>query len=166
MRLGMQELWARAGGKRNRVHRVNCGKRPTESEVWGRVIDEVNGLGPGIQFIHVCDRGADNFDVFAHLYLKGDSWVIRAVPLKRKLRTADGTVLKLDEILASAFVMDNEVREVPTNIVEVLEVKAPKGSAAIRWVLYTRESVASFNPDYSSVLLRSRGWQVTCWFWC
>jgi len=146
----------------------------------------VNGRGPGIQFIHVCDRGADNFDVFAHLYLKGDSWVIRAAQLKRKLRTADGTELKLDEILAAAtlkgsyqiwvsanknqkarwahvevrstsvtmlrpregataFVMDNEVREVPTNIVEVLEVKAPKGSEALRWVLYTHESVASFN---------------------
>jgi hypothetical protein len=23
-----------------------------------------------------------------------------------------------------------------------------------------------FNPDYSSVLLRSRVWRVTCWFWC
>ena len=186
MGLGMQELWARAPGKRNRVHRVNCRKRPTESEVWGRVIDAVNGRGPGIQFIHVCDRGADNFDVFAHLYLKGDSWVIRAAQLKRKLRTADGTELKLDEILsaatlkgsyqiwvsanknqkarwahvevrstsvtmlrpregATAFVMDNEVREVPTNIVEVLEAKAPKGSEALRWVLYTHESVASFN---------------------
>jgi hypothetical protein len=188
MGLGMQELWARAAGKRKRVNRVNCRKRPTESEVWGRVIDEVDGLGQdiqGIQFIHVCDRGADNFDVFAHLHLKSDSWVIRAAQLKRKLRTADGTVLKLDEILAAAtlkgsyqiwvsankkqearwahvevrstsvmmlrpregataFVMDNEICEVPTNIVEVLEVKAPKGSAALRWVLYTHESVASF----------------------
>lgn len=185
MGLGMQELWARAPGKVKRVHRVKCCKRQTESEVWGRVIDEVIGVGPGIQFIHVCDRGADNFDVFAHLHLKGDSWVIRAAQLKRKLRTADGTVLKLDEILAAAtlkgsyqiwvsankkqkarwahvevrsasvtllrpregatkFVLDNEVREVPTNIVEVREVKAPKGSAALHWVLYTHESVGSF----------------------
>ena len=44
--------------------------------------------GQGIQFIHVCDRGADNFDVFAHLLLKGDSWVIRAAQLKRRLCTA------------------------------------------------------------------------------
>jgi hypothetical protein len=46
--------------------------------------------------------------------------------------------------LHSALVMDHEICEVPTNIVEVLEVKAPKGSAAIRWVLYTQESVATF----------------------
>lgn len=185
MGLGMQELWTREPGKLKRVHRVNSRKRQTESEVWGRVIDEVSGVGPGIQFIHVCDRGADNFDVFAHLHLKGDSWVIRAAQLKRKLRTADGTVLKLDQILAAAtlkgsyqiwvsankkqkarwahvevrsasvtmlrpregataFVMDNDVREVPTNIVEVREVNAPKGSAALHWVLYTHESVASF----------------------
>jgi hypothetical protein len=42
MGLGMQELWARAAGKRKRVNRVNCRKRPTESEVWGRIIDEVD----------------------------------------------------------------------------------------------------------------------------
>lgn len=186
MGLGMQELWARAAGKRNRVHRVNGRKRPTESDVWGRVIDEVNGLGPDIQLIHICDRGADNFDVFAHLHLKGDSWVIRAAQMKRKLRTAGHTVLKLDEILitatlkgsyqvwvsankkqkarwahlevrsvsvtmlrpregATAFVMDHDVHEVPTNIVEVLEVDAPKGCDPLHWVLYTHESVASFD---------------------
>ena len=185
MGLGKQELWTRAAEKLDRVHRVNCRKRPTESEVWGRVIDKVNALSPGVEFIHVCDRGADNFDVFAHLHLKGDSWVIRAAQLKRKLRTAEGTVLKLDEILATAalrgsyqiwvaenknqkarwaqvevrsasvtmlrpregatdFVMDNNVHEVPTNIVEVRELKAPKGSAALHWVLYTHESIASF----------------------
>jgi hypothetical protein len=186
MGLGTQELWARVAGKQKRVHRVNCRKRKTEHEVWGRVIDRVTAIGPNVELIHVCDRGADNFDVFAHLHLKGDSWVIRAAQLKRKLRTAEGIIRKLDEILcdatlqgsyqvwvsankkqtarwaqvevrstsvtmlrpregATAFVMDNQVREVPTHVVEVREVNAPKGSAALHWVLYTKESVASFD---------------------
>jgi hypothetical protein len=149
-------------------------------------MDNVKPSGKGIQFIHVCDRGADNFDVFAHLHLKGDSWVIRAAQLKRKLRAADGTVQKLDEILATAtltgsyrvwvsanqnqkarwaqvevrrtsvtllrpregataFVMDHDIREIPTNVVEVREVNAPKGCDPLRWVLYTGEAVATYD---------------------
>lgn len=185
MGLGMQELWARGIGKQKRVHRINGRKRKTEHEVWGRVIDGVTATGPNVEWIHVCDRGADNFDVFAHVHLKGDSWVIRAAQLKRKLRAADGTTRKLDEILpqatlqgsyqiwvcanqkqqarwaqvevrstsvtllrpregSTAFAMDQGIREIPTNLVEVREVKAPRGSAALRWVLYTKEPVDSF----------------------
>lgn len=190
--LGMQELWARAAGKQKRVHRVNGRKRKTEHEVWGRVIDRVEAIGPNVEFIHVCDRGADNFDVFAHLHLKGDSWVIRAAQLKRKLRASDGVIRKLDEILldatlhgsyriwvnankkqaarwaqvevrstsvtmvrpregATAFVMDNNIREVPTHVVEVRELNAPKGSDALHWVLYTKESVTSFDDCWRAV---------------
>lgn len=102
MGLGMRELWARAAGKKKRVHRVKGRKRETEHEVWGRVIDRVEAIGPNVAFIHVCDRGTDNFEVFADLQLKADSWVIRAAQLKRKLRASDGVIRKLDEILLDA----------------------------------------------------------------
>ena len=72
-----------------RVHRVASRKRVTESEVWGRVIDRVKSSSRDVQFVHVCDRGADNFDVFAPPHIKGDSWVIRAAQLTRKLHTSD-----------------------------------------------------------------------------
>jgi hypothetical protein len=185
MGLGMQEIWTRTAGKKKRVHRVACRKRATESEVWGRVMDKVTASAAGIQWIHVCDRGADNFDVFAHLHLKGDSWVIRVAQLKRKVHNADGTVQKLDEVLAratlrgtyqiwvssnrnqkarwaqvevrsasmtlirpregaTAFVMDHDVREIPTNVVEVREIHAPRGCVPLRWVLYTREPATTF----------------------
>jgi hypothetical protein len=85
MGMGAQELWARAKGKKKRVHRVACRKRPTESDVWGRVMNRVQVMGGNVQLVHVCDRGADNFDVFAHLHEKGDSWVIRAAQLTRKV---------------------------------------------------------------------------------
>ena len=192
MGLGKQELWAREVGKKKRVHRVNNRKRKTEHEVWGRVIDGVTAIGSGVELIHVCDRGADNFDVFAHLHRKGDSWVIRAAQMKRKLRASDGTVRKLDEILQDAslqgsyrirvsanqkqtarwahvevrstsvtmlrpregatdFVMDHDIREIPTNVVEVREVNAPKGSTPLHWVLYTQESACSFDDSYRVV---------------
>ena len=40
--------------------------------------------------------------MFAHLDKKGDSWVIRAAQLTRKVRTADGTTAKLGEVMKSA----------------------------------------------------------------
>jgi hypothetical protein len=186
MGLGAQELWARAKGKKKRVRRIACRKRPTESDVWGRVIDRVQCMGDGIQLVHVCDRGADNFDVFAHLHLKDDSWVIRAAQLTRKVRTADGILVKLGKVMKSAplmgtyqvhvsanrnqiarwaqvevratsvtlvrpregstaFVLDHNIREVLTNVVLVQEIDPPKNSTPLQWVLYTRESVSSFN---------------------
>ena len=38
--------------------------RPRESEVWGRVIDQVGKPAGAARFIHVFDAGADNFEVF------------------------------------------------------------------------------------------------------
>lgn len=185
MGVGAQELFARSSQKQARVHRVDCRKRSSEAEVWGRVIDRVAAPNLQAKLIHVCDRGADNFDVFAHLHAKGDSWVIRAAQLTRKVRQADGTVAKLGEVLGQAavigsyqvyiganrkqkarwaevevraesvtllrpregsttFVMDRDIREIDTNVVEVREVNASQGCLPIRWVLYTRESVATF----------------------
>ena len=126
-----------------------------------------------------CDRGADNFDVFAHLHEKGDSWVIRAAQLTRKVRTTDGRVVKLGELMKSAplqgtyqlyvsanrnqvarwaqvevratsvtlqrpregstaFVLDRNIREVPTNVVQVQEIDPPKNCTPLQWVLRQR----------------------------
>jgi hypothetical protein len=185
MGVGAQELFTRSSQKRARVHRVACRKRPSEAEVWGRVIDRVQPINANAKLIHVCDRGADNFDVFAHLQVKNDSWVIRAAQLTRKVRQSGGTVAKLGQVLdaarvlgtyqvyvaanrkqkarwavvevraasitllrpregSTAFVMDRDIREIESNVVEVREADPPKGSPPIRWVLYTRESVANF----------------------
>lgn len=185
MGLGAQEIWARPQGKVARVRRVGCRKRPTESDVWGRVMDRVQCRGTGVQLVHVCDRGADNFDVLAHLEAKGDSWVIRAAQLTRKVRTADGTLIKLGALMdaaplqgtyqvyvsanrqqtarwaevevravsvtlvrpregSTAFVLDNGIREVASNVVQVREIGPPKHSKPVRWVLYTAESISTF----------------------
>jgi len=182
--MGAQELFARRSKKLKRVHRVACRKRPSEAEVWGRVIDRVQPVTAGVKLIHVCDRGADNFDVFAHVQVKGDSWVIRAAQLTRKVQHG-GAVAKLSAVLdatpvlgfyqvyiaangkqqarwaqvevratqvtllrpregSTAFVMDRNIREIPTQVVEVREVNPPKNGPAVRWVLYTGEVAATF----------------------
>ena len=60
-----------------------CRQRPRESDVWGQVVDLVGPPAEGVRFIHVFDRGADNFEVFGRLLQARGDWVIRASQLKR-----------------------------------------------------------------------------------
>ncbi len=194
--VGGQKLFTRSAKKKKRVHRVNGCKRASEAEIWGQVIDQVQPKNPeGVRLIHVCDRGADNFNVFAHLQEKGDSWVIRAAQLTRKVRDGD-EVLKLSEVLAAAnvlgsyqihvqangkqqarwtevevraaevtllrpregltaFVMQRDIREIPTWVVEVREVRPPQKQQPLHWVLYSRESASTFEEALRHHLLRA-----------
>jgi hypothetical protein len=42
-------------------------KLKRETDVWGRVMDRAGRASEGARFMHVCDRGAETFDVFCHL---------------------------------------------------------------------------------------------------
>jgi len=74
-------------------------KRDRESEIWGKVIDDTGSPPPGAEFIHVLDRGADNFDVFCHARQQGVGWVVRVAQLQRKIVTPTGKKLKLARYL-------------------------------------------------------------------
>ncbi len=52
-------------------------KRERESKVWGDVIDQIGEPPEGAQYVHVCDRGADDFEVFLHLLENRSDWVVR-----------------------------------------------------------------------------------------
>ena len=56
-----------------------------ESQVWGNVIDDVGPPAEGVEYVHVFDRGADNFEVFCHLQQNHGQWVVRAAKLNRKV---------------------------------------------------------------------------------
>lgn len=61
-------------------------RRPRESEIWRKLIAMV-GRPPGEErFTHVCDRGADNFEVYAQADLLQTDWIVRGAHLHRKLR--------------------------------------------------------------------------------
>jgi hypothetical protein len=49
--------------KENTTQRL---KRDRESELWGQVIDLVGKPPEGVRWVHVMDRGADNFEVYSH----------------------------------------------------------------------------------------------------
>lgn len=111
-----QELYTRPLHK---VKRVSSGARKKQSrretDVWGRVIDRVGPPPEGVRFLHVCDRGADNFDVYCHLITQRAGWVIRAAQLKRQVRTEQDEALPLDQLIRHAPCLGTYELEVSAN---------------------------------------------------
>jgi hypothetical protein len=70
-----------------------------ESAVWGRLFDRIGAPPPGVKWIHVCDRGADDYEVFLRALHHGCGLVIRAGRLNRKVQTPAGRTLSLQEFL-------------------------------------------------------------------
>lgn len=90
-------------------------KRDRESRVWGDVIDQVGPSAEGVEWIHVCDRGADDFEVFCHLLQNGSQWVVRASSKHRLILTPDGQSQPLDQYVrtapvAGAYELDLQAR--------------------------------------------------------
>jgi hypothetical protein len=91
-------------------------QRSRESEVWGRVIDLIGPPGPGVTYLHVGDRGADNLEVFCHCREQKCGWVIRASHLRRTIQRPDGRKMKLQNWLAVQPVLGTyelSIRETP-----------------------------------------------------
>jgi hypothetical protein len=74
-------------------------KRERESRVWGDVIDQVGAPPSGVQWVHVCDRGADDFEVFCRLLENRSDWVVRASSRQRLILTPQGESQPLEDYL-------------------------------------------------------------------
>lgn len=77
-------------------------KRKRESDLWGEMVDKVGSPPKGSQWIHVFDRGGDNFEAMCHIRLSKCDWVIRASKLKRRISSGDNHVSSLDVALKDA----------------------------------------------------------------
>ena len=64
-------------------------KKNRESEVWGKVIDDIGPPAEDASYVHVFDRGADNFEVYCHLLQQRCDWVVRASQLHRCVLVGD-----------------------------------------------------------------------------
>jgi len=186
--------------KENTAQRL---KRDRESEVWGKVIDMTGSPPLGAQFLHVLDRGGDNFEVYCHAQEQDAGWVVRAAQLQRKIITPCGKKMRLKRYLQqlpvagsyelylrarpqqparwaklevrygalsmpvpthnSRYVEEHRPGPVPMWVVWVREVDAPKGVEPIEWVLYTSETVSSFEEACRIVGYYEKRWLIEEW---
>lgn len=88
--------------KETRAQRIS---RIRESELWGNLVDKVGTAPKESQWIHVFDRGGDNFEAMCHIALQQCDWVIRAAKLNRNVFTENGEKVSLKEALNNAELM-------------------------------------------------------------
>jgi hypothetical protein len=119
---------------RRRVKREHANRRlkreDRESRLWGDVIDQVGPPPEGVLFTHVCDRGADNFEVFCHFVQQRCDFVVRAAQLTRSVE-CEGASISLQQALAAApllgtyqlAVSASPTQQARTALIEVRAVK-------------------------------------------
>jgi len=79
--------------KENTAQRL---KRDRESKLWGQVIDQVGPPPEGVRWVHVMDRGADNFEVYCHCVEQHSEWVVRVTQRERIILACEGEKLPLE----------------------------------------------------------------------
>jgi len=82
--------------KENTAQRL---QRDRESQLWGQVIDLVGAPPEGVRWIHVMDRGADNFEVYQHCRQQHCDWVVRVTQKARNMIVPGGGIVALQEHL-------------------------------------------------------------------
>lgn len=176
-------------------------KRKRESEVWGTVIDQIGEPQNDVEYVHVFDRGADNFEVYCRLLQKRGEWVIRASRMNRyvlvgkseecmqlkdylpqlkslghytlSLRARPGQTAREAQLEVrvgriklpqpshvSHWVRSLKQPPIEMNVIEVVEVDAPKGVEPIRWVLLTSLPVETFDDAWTVIGYYELRWLV------
>ena len=121
-------------------------KRPRESQVWGTVIDQVGPPPAGVDWVHVLDRGADNFEVFVHLLEQRAEWVVRSAQLQRKIQTPAGKTMQLCKYLASLSVAGTyelSLRARPQQALRVAKLQVKVGKVQVPTPVHRSEYVKS-----------------------
>lgn len=80
-------------------------KRVRESQLWGHLVEQVGTPPPGSQWIHVFDRGGDNFEAMCRIRLNHCDWIIRAGKLNRNVLLETGKKTSLAEALQQATLL-------------------------------------------------------------
>ncbi len=87
-----------------------------EQAIWGRLIDQVGSPPPGATWLHVCDRGADDYEVFCRALRQNCGWVIRACRLNRQVVSNAGERLTLKNHLAAQPVRGRQTLQVAATL--------------------------------------------------
>jgi len=107
-------LFYRRPKRRKKVSKNTQRRDPNrESVVWGELIDQIGNPPQRVQWIHVCDRAADDYEVYLRAQLNHCGWVIRAARLNRKIQTVTGAETTLEDLLNTIPVNDHLSVSVP-----------------------------------------------------
>lgn len=111
--LAGQEILYRRGSTKTGASNSRRRDDQRESAVWGKLIDQVGTPPAGVKWLHVCDRAADDYEVYCRALHQGCGWVIRACRLNRCVLTPDGQETTLEDHLGQQPVSRIETLEVP-----------------------------------------------------
>ena len=100
----------RESGGAKRVRR-----KDRESVIWGQVVDQIGPAPEGVRFVHVFDRGGDQFELYCHMTRHDTGWVARACQLTRSIITPDCRRIALADYLAGLPVTGTYRLELPAN---------------------------------------------------
>ncbi len=124
--------------------------RQRESQVWGIVIDQIGPPQNDAQYVDVCDRGADNFEVFCHLLMQKSDWVNRAKSKSRYVQATAGKTVALKEFLKELSIQGTyelELRSRPQQPTRTAKIEIQTGSLLMPLPRHTSAWVKSLNPD-------------------
>lgn len=111
--LAGQILFHRKPKKKRGAKNTRRRSKDRESVVWGNLVDQVGAAPPGVKWVHVNDRGSDDFEVFSRIQAVGNSCVIRAARLNRHIETVDGHGMSLKKLLGTLPLQDVRELKVP-----------------------------------------------------
>lgn len=119
--LAGQKIFYRQPKSAKKVHKNSQRRsKQRESLIWGKVFEDVGSPPEGTKWIHVCDRGADDFEVFHRAVRQQCSFVIRASKLNRLIIVPGDRQVKLRDYL----------HELPVRGTHTIVVRASKDSPA------------------------------------
>jgi hypothetical protein len=154
-----QRLWSRKPAPPGETE-FQRRKRKRESAIWWEAAQQIGPAPPGSRFVHVCDRGADNFDIFQACVQSDVDYVIRG-----------GGAAKHRRVLARHGAAGNEVslyswvRGLPALGGRRLWVRA-RAQRAARWakLLVSSAPVTLLPPRVMAAGTRSLpAWVVRVW---
>lgn len=122
--------------------------RPRESTLWGDVTQQVGRPPEGSQWIHVWDRGGDNFEAMCHIVQTGCDWLIRASKLNRVVQLESGAMTTMENAVSHST---------PVGSYELHLRARPGVSARVAFIQVRSTRVTLPQPKMKSPFVRSCG---------
>ena len=120
-----------------------------ESQIWCKLVDQIGSPPPGSTWVHVVDRGADDFEFFYHCQQTQTEWVVRAKNLHRTIITPNGTRQELYTYLhtlpeAGSFTL--ELRARPNQPARTAKLVVSFGALSMPMPALTSPAIRKLKP--------------------